>query len=213
MRLVRKGSANEYLYLKCSGAMRGECEHRKLHRYRPIEAVIEEMLAEIAYGDAPQDDAQATLKARLAKATQELAEIEGRLAALRKEHSAKLTEIAHLEDRLQPQRQIGEQALTVRRLIASLPQLPVQERLSIRTRISAGLRRIIQGGVLFSPNGDIGIHISPLEGPGPHRELHFVPTVPHGAVVLETAEQVLAAVKAGHKVGVALPTGRDHDLG
>jgi hypothetical protein len=31
--------------------------------------------------------------------------------------------------------------------------------------------------------------------------------------VLETAEQVLAAVKAGYRVGAAFPANRDHDLG
>src|ERR1700750_3140985 len=37
MRFVRKGSANEYCYLKCSRAVRRKCKHRKLHPYQPIE--------------------------------------------------------------------------------------------------------------------------------------------------------------------------------
>ena len=211
MRLTRKGSANEYRYLKCAKAVRGECEHRKLHPYRPIEALIEEMLAEIAYRDAPRGDA--ALQARIAQTRREVAEIEGRLATLRKKLSAKQAKIARLEGQLQPQRQAGEQALNVRRLITRLHRLPAEERRPIRTRISAGLRRIIRGGVMFSPNGDIDIYLSPPEGPRSHREFHLVPVVPDGALVLETAEQVLAAIQAGHRVGAVPPANPDRDLG
>jgi hypothetical protein len=213
MRADRRGSHNEYLYLKCSAALDGKCEHRTRHRYQPIETIVVELLADIAYRDPPPVDEQTSLRAKIAHAKREAAEIERQLAILKRQHSAKLAEIADLEEQLQRQTQVGEQGMTVRRLIAGLPRLPAVERRAVRTRINAGLRRLLRGGVMISPNGDIDIYFSPSGRPGPYREIHLVPAVPDGAVVLETAEQVLAAVKAGHRVGVAPPATSDHDLG
>jgi hypothetical protein len=157
-------------------------------------------------------DERTDLRATISRAKREAAEIERQLAILKREHSAKLIEIADLEEQRRRQTQVGEQVMPVRRLLASLRRRPVEERLAIRTRINAGLRRLLRGGVRISPNGDIKICVSPLGGPGPYRELHLISAVPDGAVVLETAEQVMAAVKAGYRVGVA-PSSGGHDLG
>jgi uncharacterized coiled-coil protein SlyX len=213
MRLIRKGSNNDYLYLRCSAALRGKCEHRKWHRYRQIEAVAQLFLADIAYGNPLPDDKQTALRAEIAHAKRDAAEVERRLAALESRHSAKMAKIAELEEQLRRHGQIGEQVMTVRRLIKTQHRLPAEERLAIRSRINAGLRRCIRGGLLISPDGNIEIRLSAPGGRRPYREIHLVPTVPDGASRLETVEEIMAAVKAGHRVGMAPPVGLYHDLG
>jgi hypothetical protein len=54
MRADRKGSHNEYLYLRCSASMKGKCENRRRYRYQPIEIVVQELLADLAYSDPPR---------------------------------------------------------------------------------------------------------------------------------------------------------------
>ena len=84
MRLVRKGSHNNYLYLMCSAAKEGKCKHRKLHRYQPLEAEIQRLFGEIAFGKAPRDDGQAALRARIVRMKRQAADIESRYNASRR---------------------------------------------------------------------------------------------------------------------------------
>ena len=225
MRLVRKGNHNNYLYLMCSAAKEGKCKHRKLHRYQPLEAEIQRLLGEIAFGRAPQDDGQAALRARIARAKRQGIGIENRynreaeaigkgkdaglgakrLATLADEHSEKLAEIAELERQLQPAKPIDEQIAAARRLIAGLGRLSARERFPIRSKINAGLRALVRGGIVISPAGDIMINLSPAGKPGPTRHVSVAPTMPDGAIELRTADEVLAALKAGYHVGMTPP--------
>lgn len=226
MRLIRKGSHNNYLYLQCSDAKQGKCEHRKLHRYQPIEAEMQRNLGEIAFGRAPPDDTQVALRARIAHAKSEAAGIEicynreseaigkgkdaglgaKRLATLDYEHGEKLAEIAELEKQLQPAKPIDDEQITAaRRLIARLGRLPARERFPIRSKINAGLRALVRGGIIISPTGDITVNLSPAGGPGPTRHISDAPTMPDGAIELRTPDEVLAAVKAGYHVRMTSP--------
>ncbi len=225
MRLTRKGSHNNYLYLMCSAAKKGKCKHRKLHRYQPLEAEIQRLFGEIAFGKASPDDGQAELRARIARMKKQAADIESRynreseaigkgkeaglgakrLATLDGEHSEKLAEIAQLERQLQPAKSIDEQITAARRLIAGLGRLSARERFPIRSKINAGLRALVKGGIIISPAGDIMINLSPVGRPGPTRHVSVAPTMPDGAIELRTADEVLAALKAGYHVGMTPP--------
>ena len=152
----------------CSAAKQGKCNHRKLHRYQPLETVIQQLLGEIAFGRAPQDDGQAALLARIARARGQAIAIEDRynreseaigkgkdvrlgakqLASLAVEHSEKLAEVGELERQLQTAKPIDEQIAAARRLIAGLPRLSARERFPIRSKINAGLRAFVRGGIV-----------------------------------------------------------------
>jgi hypothetical protein len=223
MRFVRKGSDGGYHYLKCADAVRRKCQHRKLHRYQPVEADVLRLLGEIAFGHAPPDEGQAALHARITRAKRQATEIKNRynresaaigkgksidlgakrLATLDGEHSKKLAEITALERQLQPAEPINEQIVAVQRLIAGLDKPSARERFAMRAKINAGLLALVRGGMIISPAGDVTINLSPVGGPRPYRQIIVEPTVPDGAIELRTADEVMAAAKAGHRVGMA----------
>jgi hypothetical protein len=169
-----KGKKNDYKYLQCLDARRGQdCEHRKLHRYELIEQFVLLFIGTLAYGDIGQDESTSVLLTEKSKAQREADDIEReyndfsrdtkgrrgplgekRLAALEDDHKAATKRLQTIEKQLAglSARPLGERLGEVQKLIANMDQLDGEERVAVRSRINRGLAGFIDCVVFNNPN-------------------------------------------------------------
>jgi hypothetical protein len=222
MHYVSKGTRSSFKYLQCSGAKRGVCNYRRLHRYQQLEERVLTIFGEYAHGPLPMpEDPTAGLQAQIADLKRDADELERqynreadvigrgkttglgakRLASLEAQHGAKLAQIAELEKQLKAARNgpsVDEQITAVRALIAGLDGLPVSQRYATRARINAGLRGFLT--VTCKPSGDVLIRLGTPNEREP-RTLVVTDLVSPGTAQLTTMDAVLAALR--HRAAAA----------
>ena len=173
MSLVRKGARNQYTYLQCSDARRGEtCTYSKLHRYEPIEDFVLALFGELAYGEIEPDDGLSAVRTEVAKAQRDADAIEARynreadaigkgkgglgakrLAALETQHADAMQRVETLQRKLRSlqAQPLDKQLAAVQTLIADMDRLGGEERVAVRSRINTGLRGFVQAVVFNDP--------------------------------------------------------------
>jgi hypothetical protein len=121
--------------------------------------------------------------------------------------AAKLVEIANLEKTLSAvttAKPVSEEIDAVRRLIAGLDRLSPSDRYAARERINGGLQRLFGAIVINPETGRVVVRLDkPPYGNSAVRSITVVDSMPEGAKRLTGAKNVLAALKAGHMVGMS----------
>jgi DNA invertase Pin-like site-specific DNA recombinase len=224
-----KGAKGDYKYLQCLDARRGQdCQHRKLHRYEPIEAFVLAFFGTLAYGEIQPDETTSVLMAEKGKAQREADDIEAsynrlaaaieggtgalaakRLAALESQHVEALARLAAIEKELNglSTRPMGEQLIQIQELISGMDKLDDAERVAVRSRINRGLASFIDRLVFNDPN-------PPENAIRPAETVHatewyvrFKPTVP--ARLAQSWQAKLVIMLAGWQTGRLKPVVKD----
>jgi Resolvase, N terminal domain/Recombinase/Recombinase zinc beta ribbon domain len=219
MRVRVKGNRGNYTYLQCRDAKRGLCEHKQYWNYKPIEQRVLRSLATGIYAIPDQSEQQTVIQERIAIARREadVLAIEYReahriarrnpgtladegLAEAQTDHGAKMVEIEELE---RQSRRLGEapqaeRLADIRRSFETMDSLIGDARDTLRTKLNADFRRTFKS-MIFRPDGRIVFSFDA----GTEREILLVDQTPADADRLTTAEQVLAALGAGHQMGMA----------
>jgi hypothetical protein len=224
MRLKSKGLKGAHRYLQCAAAKRGLCSNRLYFNYQRIETQILKVFGAAAFRVGDQSEQQATMRERIAAVRHEADELaaeyqaanriarknpgplaEASLAELQAEHGAKLKLVADLE---LAYRKIAteprdQQLVRAWALIDSIDTLTGDARVALRTKLNSDLRQLFDA-IIFRGDGRVMLKAasSPLTD-----DARFITICepPDDAECLTTAEEVLAALKAGHEVGMAAP--------